>query len=110
MRTKLLGRRRTIEEKRQIVAGYERSGQKQREYATGVGVGLSTLGLWIRQLGHGQNKKPRLMEVDVIGNGGSVLGTVFYRLSLPGGMRLEMGRGFEIGELRALLRILKEAC
>ena len=87
------------------MAGYERSGASQREYAERVGIGLSTLGLWCRQAR--ERSKARLVEVDVAPRS-QVTGVESYRLTLPGGVCLEIGRGFEVSELRSLLDVIGE--
>ena len=99
--------RKSVEEKRRIVEGYERSGESQQEYAARNGIGLSTLGLWLRQ--GGRARKARLVEVDVAQHS-QLPGVESYRLSLSGGVCLEFGRGFKIAELRSLLEVVREWC
>ncbi len=104
-------KRKSEEEKRRILDGYDRSRQTQRDYAGRVGVGLSTLGFWRRQQTRG--RRTRLVEVDlpaVAGQGAptKVVGGAAYRILLPTGMKLEIGRGFDVGELKGLLGVLKE--
>ena len=102
---KLKRRRLSEEEKSRIVEGYEKSGESQTEYARRVGIGLSTLSLWCRRFA--RRIKPRLMEVDVAY--GSVSGgSKGYRLTLAGGIALEFGKGFDVGELGLLLSTLRE--
>ena len=78
----------------------------QREYVGKVGIGLSTLSLWRRQISLG--KKPRLLEVNV-SSGLAESGRGGYRLSLPGGIGIEVERGFDVAEVRALLEVMREA-
>ena len=101
---KSIGEHKCIDEKRRIVAGYHGSGQSQREYAARVGIGLSTLGRWLRR--SRMEDGVRLVEVEVpvkVKADGMV-----YRVSLSGGMVLEMGRGFEVTEVRMLFGMMKE--
>ena len=85
------------------MAGYERSGQGQKEYARRFRVGLSTLGLWLRQRrsGHGA----RLVEVEMP----AATCETAYRVMMPTGMRVKIGRGFDPQELKELLGVVREA-
>ena len=96
--------RKTEAEKLQILSGWERSELKQKEYAHQAGVGLSTLGLWLRQA-HKKKPRARLVEVEVAGG---VPGVGRYGLRLSSGIGLEIASGFDAGELRGLLQILRE--
>lgn len=49
-----------------------------------------------------------MVEAQIFPGDGQRVGGWMYRVSLPGGARLEVGSGFEIAEVRALVRILKE--
>ena len=100
-------RRLSEEEKGGVVAGFERSGLSQREYAAKAGIGLSTLSLWRRQIGRGA--KARLVEVDVT-SGSAQCKSGRYRLMLPWGGSLEVELGFEVSEVRTLLEIMREFC
>ena len=99
--------RRSLEEKRRIVAGYERSGLSQKEYAGRVGIGMSTLSLWRRQERGGRWSS--LVEVEVRGRHEAVVEKGFYRLTLPCGVGVEMGRGVDLRELKGLLAVVREA-
>ena len=100
---KIKQRRRNTEEKNRIVDGYLRGEEGQREYAGRVGVGLSTLGLWLRQRRSGRGA--RLVEVEMpLARSGSVH---VYGVVMPSGLRVEIGRGFDAVEVKALLGMVR---
>ena len=98
---KIKQRRRNIEEKNRIVDGYLRGEEGQREYAGRVGVGLSTLGLWLRQRRFGRGA--RLVEVEMP----SVRSGSAYGVVMPSGLRVEIGRGFDAVEVKALFGMVR---
>jgi len=119
------GRRRTSSEIESILEGYRKSGLSQRSFARTVGIGVSTLQLWLRK---GCNKvrrrygRPikragagvRLVEVELVevGLGGVASGSVDekagYEIELRNGDRLRLASAFHDEEVRRLLGLLRE--
>jgi len=94
---------RTRAEKAKIVAVYNHSGLSQRDFALQHGIAASNIQRWVGQFS-GSGKAPPLVEVP------NLLATQArpgaYRLHFPQGLQLEVARGFEIGEVRALAQLL----
>jgi len=114
------GRRRTSSEIESILEGYRKSGLSQRSFARTVGIGVSTLQLWLRK---GCNKvrrrygRPikragagvRLVEVGLGGvASGSVDEKASYEIELRNGDRLRLASAFHDEEVRRLLGLLRE--
>ena len=91
------------------------SGLSVAEYAEEVGVSASTLYEWRRRLarreGEEQSRSPfGLVEVTIEGEqGASSRETGNLVVSLEGGRRIEVPRGFDGAELRRLVKVL-ESC
>ena len=99
-------RRPTITEKIRLLEACERSGLTRKAFAAQQGIGLSTLYQWQRQNRASASKRPaRLIEVPGLFAHGPVMAP--YRLHLPGGRLLEVGRGFDPDELRRLVQLLQ---
>ena len=118
-------RQRTVEERREVVARYVESGQRQLVFARKEGIGVSTLQLWLRQVSasegrarpeaSGQRARPgrtqrlALLEVELEGEGEEGRrGAAGYEVELPCGTRLRLGRDFAESDLRRLLALLRE--
>ena len=106
MRRRRIGNRsrRNREEISGIIAEYERSGLTQRDFASGRGVALATLGGWLRRA-----RRERFIEVCADGAGKATTLGGHYAVELSAGIRIEVPRGFESAELGALLAELKGA-
>jgi len=97
---------RTRAEKAKIVAAYERSGLSQRDFALQHGFATSNIQRWVGQFpASAKPARPAgLVEVP------NLLATQSkpsaYRLHFGRGLQLEVGRGFEMGEVRALVQLL----
>jgi transposase-like protein len=89
------------------VARYERSGLNRSQYAKREGLTLSSLSQWLRQKSSGMKPGPwievekpeRPLEPVIPG----------YVMVLGPGVELRLPRGFEVGEVEALVKILREA-
>jgi transposase-like protein len=119
-------RRRTVEERAEVVGRYVESGQTQRVFAREEGIGVSTLQLWLRQVsaddegvrraareprnGSGRSESVSLLEVELTGERSQASGrdVADYAVELAGGTRLRLGTGFAEDEVRRLLVLLKE--
>ena len=125
--TKATGKRRprTIEERAEVVARYVESGRTQRVFAREEGIGVSTLQLWLRQVGAqedgcGPGSRGRLadpvrrqplalLEVGLEEESGRAGRRAReYEVELRGGTRLRLGSGFVEADVRRLLALLKE--
>jgi len=95
----------TPEEKQLVVKLYEESGLSQAEFCEKEGVAIHNLRRWQQQQG---NDEPgtRLVEVEARQVSVSKSGGI-YRMGFEGGGWLEFGSGFDCGEVRALLEILR---
>jgi len=120
-------RRRTALEIEAIVERYWTSGQAQRVFAREAGISVSTLQYWLRQrrTQHRQRGKRRkasggrgaapaavalsLLEVELAGAAvTSRRNPERFEIELPGGTQLRFGAGFAEGEVRRLLKLLRE--
>ena len=82
--------RKTPEQIQAILQAYQNSSQTRRQFAQESGVGLSTLGKWLKQH-RPANKPSRLVEVPNPLGQSRVIG----RLRFPNGLVLELEAGFE---------------
>ena len=118
-------RRRTLEERAEVVARYVESGLTQRVFAREEGIGVSTLQLWLRAVSAGEAEiRPEaglrrpgdakaeplaLLEVELAGGSQrSGRGRSRYEVELPCGMRLHLGADFAESEVRRLLALMQE--
>ncbi len=97
---------RTPAQRKQALTDYRRSGLSQQAFATQLGVGVSTLQLWLRQdrqtpSAHGATfvPVPNLLA--------KAPAPTVYRLRLVGGAVLEIASGYRREELEPLLQLLK---
>jgi len=99
-------KRLTPAQREKILRDYRQSGLPQREFALRVGIGVSTLQLWLRKAG-GSGASAGFVQVpNLLGAAPAAM----YRLHLGGGMSLEMGCGFRSEEVAALLALLPTVC
>ena len=100
--------RRSLTERRQLLARYERSGLSQKAFCLRHGVALSTLQYW-RRCARDTDQQPTPSFVEVpqvtgIARGLSVEAAVF--IELPGGVRLEVPAGTDAQWLSGLVRAM----
>ena len=84
------------------MAEYRRSRLTQRRFAARIGIGYSTLTLWLRQASPGK-KSGRFTLVPVPNMFSAAAGVPAYRVQFPGGVMVEVSAGFESEELGVLL-------
>ena len=92
-----------------ILAAYQKSHESQRAFASQQGIALSTLQRWLRAgTPTASSPVPELIELpNLCAPKLSAMGAG-YRLHLTGGAVLEVGRGFDPGEVRVLAQLLRE--
>jgi transcriptional regulator with XRE-family HTH domain len=92
-----------------IVAAYRRSQLTQREFAARHGIALSTLQRWLHSgTAAVASPAPALIELpNLYAPKPASLGAG-YRLLSPGGVILEVNRGFDADEVRVLAHLLRE--
>lgn len=98
---------RTAAEKEELVAAYQRSGLSQRDFAQQHGIASSNIQRWARQE---ESPKPKqrsaaLLEVPNLLTDRPGAGA--YRLHFAQGLQLELARGFDVEEVRALAQLLQ---
>ncbi|MDE3066251.1 MAG: hypothetical protein KGJ60_01740 [Verrucomicrobiota bacterium] len=93
------------------MAAYQRSGLTQKAFAAQAGIGYSTLTAW---LGKAVAARPASPEGGPSGfiPVPNLLATAdrlrAYRFQFPGGLMVEVARGFQAEELRALLQVAQQ--
>jgi transposase-like protein len=115
-------RRRTWEQREEIVARYRQSGLTQRVFAQTGGLSVSTLQYWLRQTRADQEEKtvqtsrskdaPSVswLEVELDGQRSAAAQLPRrYEIELASGVVLRVGHDFADGEVRRLLALLREA-
>ena len=108
-------------EREAVVARYGKSGLTQRVFAQEVGIGVSTLQLWLRQAKleaaakHRKASKSQtaqavsLLEVELADAPARIsCGAALYEIELGAEKRLRVPGGFTDDEVRRLLGLLKE--
>ena len=93
-----------------LVGEYLESGLTQREFAASRGIGLSTLGRWLRILPRGGSPAPGFVQVRVADNGLQPRrppGGATYRLGFAGQSWLEVSPGFDPEEVEFLTQLVK---
>jgi transcriptional regulator with XRE-family HTH domain len=103
------GRKRlTLAQKRRVLASYRRSPLTQRDFAVRAGISVSALQSWLRQSPaevEASDPRPFIAVPNLLPPAGSQ--RFSYRLELPGGVNLEIARGFTPAEVTELCRILQ---
>ena len=97
---------RTRVEKAKIVAAYQHSGLSQRDFALQHGIAASNIQRWVGQFPASATPAPPAALVEVPNLLATQPGPGAYRLRFPQGLQLEIARGFEMGEVRALAQLL----
>jgi transposase-like protein len=98
---------RTAAEKAELVATYQRSGLSQRDFAQQRGIAPSNIQRWVRQHEEAARGAGPAALVEVPNFLATRPGSGAYRLHFPRGLQLEVARGFELGEVRALAQLLQ---
>lgn len=100
-------------EKARLVEAFRTTHLPAKEFAAQHGIGESTLYRWLqqdRQVGGAADPRPAPALIQVPNLFAERPGASPYRLRLPGGQVLEVARGFELGEVRALAQLLHSLC
>ena len=98
---------RTAEEKAELVAAYHRSGLSQRDFAQQHGIAPSNIQRWARQHESLAASQGSTALVEVPNLLRSRPGAGAYRLHFAQGFQLELARGFDVEEVRALAQLLQ---
>jgi hypothetical protein len=98
---------RTRAEKAKIVAAYKHSGLSQRDFALQHGIAASDIQRWVGQFPASAKPAHPAALVEVANLLAAQPGAGAYRLHFALGLQLEVARGFEIGEVRALVQLLR---
>jgi hypothetical protein len=105
-----VGRRRTRAEAEQVAGEYEASGLSRVEFCRSRGLSLATLARYRKRQAQGKAASgSRWVPVEVSGASSTLEGRGSSGLSvaLPGGRRIEVGRGFDSRTLVQLLDVLE---
>jgi hypothetical protein len=111
VQTPAVQHRRSAAEIDQLLAEYAASGLSQAAFCGQKGLSLATLARYRRRYGHRQaGSASRWLAVEVAGSGqGAVTGANSgLTLRLPGGVGIEIGRGFDVPTLAQVLRALEQ--
>jgi transposase-like protein len=107
--------RRTPEQWGELVQDYEASGQSQRAFCAERGIGQSSLRYWKRRLEQKSGPEgapiaqgPRLVPVKLVEDA-SVPADSGLAVVMPGGVRVEIARGFDAPTLACVLATLEAA-
>lgn len=98
---------RSAAERADLVAAYHRSGLSQRDFALQHGLAPSNIQRWVRQQETVRPSHGSTALVEVPNPLASRPGAGTYRLHFPQGRQLEVARGFDVGEVRALAQLLQ---
>jgi Transposase len=99
---------RTAEQRAAIVAAYKSSGLSRNQFADEHGICRTSLLHWIRQdqPTDGAFGVSELIEVNNPLAGSRAQGGGNHRLHFPGGLILEIAKGFDPVELRTLIQLI----
>ena len=104
--------RRTPQQWEELVRDYEASGQSQRAFCAARGIGQSSLRYWKRRLEQGSGAEgapiaqgPRLVPVKLVEDA-SASADSGLAVVMPGGVRVEIARGFDAPTLACVLATL----
>ncbi len=108
-------RRRSRAEIQELVAEYEASGLGRTAFCQQRGLSLSTLARYRKrqeQTAGEPTEGKRWLAVEVAGSGAGEGGqrTSGLAVVLPGGRRIEVGRGFDAETLQRLLAVVERGC
>ncbi len=100
-------RRRSLAEIEQLIAAHEASRLSRAEFCRKQGLSLATLARYRKRRAQGEAVPGnRWVAVEVSG-GGPARESGGLTLALPGGRRIEVGRGFDAHTLAQLLSVLE---
>lgn len=100
--------RRTRAEAEQVAGEYESSGLSRVEFCRKHGLSLATLARYRKRQAQGDAAgERRWLAVEVTGANGPTLESSGLAVALPGGRRVEVGRGFDAHTLARLLSVLE---
>jgi hypothetical protein len=105
-----VGRRRTRAEAEQVAGEYEASGLSRVEFCRSRGLSLATLARYRKRQAQGKAAPGnRWVTVEVSGANSTLesRGSSGLAVALPGGRRIEVGRGFDSRTLVQLLGVLE---
>lgn len=98
----------TPAQRNQVLGAYRRSQLPQRQFAKQVGIGVSTLQLWLRKAAAEDQPAPSAGFIEVPNLLSPVAKGASYRVHLAGGIEVEVASGFRPEEVVSLLRALRE--
>lgn len=108
--TVTVSRRRSRAEAEQLVAEYETSGLSRTEFCRERGLSLATLARYRKRQPQGETKAGNRWIAVEVSSTAPALDTATSSglvVALPGGRRIEIGRGFDADTLVQLLRVLE---
>ncbi len=101
----------SYEQKLELIAAFQSGELTQREFAAKHGIGLSTLGNWLRRerkVPH-SSARARLIEVEVQSPRRDRLEDWFcYCVDVPQGSSLRIRAGFDASEVQQLLQVIQK--
>lgn len=102
--------RTTREQRRVILAGFERSGMSAAEFARQTGLKYSTFAVWVQRCRRTKRpaRKPPVRLLEAVLTSATTASALTVRL--PGGARLEIGEASQIPLAAALVHALEKAC
>jgi hypothetical protein len=109
--TRVGRRRRTRAQRDKLLVAYQRSGLNQKDFAAQAGIGYSTLTSWLGKAAAERVASPEggpsgfIPVPNLLATADRVAA---YRFQFPGGLRVEVARGFQAEELRALLQVAQQ--
>jgi hypothetical protein len=103
-------KRLTPAQREEILRACRRSGLSQRDFAAQAGIGVSTLGFWLRKAAAPSPGVPPASFIQVPNLLAPSALASAYRLHLAGGVILEIASGFGPEELASLLQLLGASC
>ncbi len=98
---------RTAAEKAELVAAYRRSGLSQRDFAQQHDIAPSNISRWMRQHVSLAPSPRSTALIEVPNLLASRPGVGAYRVHFAQGLELELARGFDVEEVRALVQLLQ---
>ena len=104
-RTSGLPKRFTAAEREELLKAYRRSDSSQREFCARHGLGLSTLGFWLRKEKRHRSSEAGFVEIPNLATAASA--PALYRVHLRNGVSLELSPGFRSVEVEALIGLLQ---
>lgn len=105
-------------ERARLLADYRASGLTQREFVAKAGISLACLSIWLRRekdAGPASGRTVSFLEIPSASLPSSFSTPIpsaaglayYYKVHFPGGLSLEIPRGFSISEARDLLNLAR---